>query len=949
MKLLCVAFDHTLTKKEMLAKIKAIIVANKGRDDLRIGLVTDKSIADDFSPTSFDQIAMADIESYLRANGLALDFIATKHNVYIDPFTSREKVIPVYKEVSDYLAYRRQHAALIAAIKSQHDQTTRLEAMLANAKKEAKETGYPLDRNLLESFRTRIQSSRRVNEQKRTALFTIVKSQVDRERELEARDVAPLAARTSSTKIAPLYRLLQHYGDAEIMLLEDNEQHFRAFTMQAQTLPLPGMPKWVGLYFFPGITEFRIKQQALFASLDHFTSARSEPRPKPPAVHQYVYSLLLNGEVTAAQLNHWSGTTYPIADAKVAILIGRFLAFKKAHGTAVEKAFYANMIPSEFVTRLLTKRPLAFLNANDSALLRDGKTHITFGFDDVEKRKQTGPIVLADYLSYDEMQLSALLGVSSPTWFINNGSRHNAGVPSGRFDPESGTYDDHEAFGIYVGHVGARFERPDLMEHQFMLVTEEQNLPAKGYGNPKHKDFKLNPKFAMWAEFYGIDRFPSFQEAMEDKSGRFIETKQGLLDSLIFKERMRAVIEPYLAEINKRGEHSGKQVYAHVVGLGTGAWSVDGVEQEKIIIQVYKELLRKHRFSFISDVDFSYFNEANSALAVDDELRDIGISLHFSKRNPADKLTGEHAGKLLAADYAWDSNSFPGNEYWKGALVASGDPAAACCSLVARFQSPDNIAHVCGEKLKLYEGTRPHQLNSIVKQPVQEPSFAKRRPYLTAIIIGLSVIAVVTATLILLSIAVPVIGTAMSSATLFVAAKLLGSAIVLPKAAVIGSAISGGLAAVGYSLLTGFVALMQYCFTPKQKPEAYMHAPVSNELKLKQMVEPSPSSTAIFHRTTTLLRRGPWLQGPRSWAAETPRTPPSAVIEMKELSPAVTPARRAEPDDMDDALFRTAHSFDPIPSDDESSSSSSSSDSDDSDDEEEKPAREFPLISSHRR
>ncbi|RYP67092.1 hypothetical protein DL771_007417 [Monosporascus sp. 5C6A] len=347
-------------------------------------------------------------------------------------------------------------------------------------------------------------------------------------------------------------------------------------------------------------------------------------------------------------------------------LVEAFLTHKRQHGCSIEKALYAAPWTwQRQVARLVAKRPLAFLTGSDMTRLRDG-TRLSGGTEtqewdrvgtDVEGRNENPALRLAEYLSYDEMMLGSLLGVSGPSHFINDGNRYNSAV-----ETAPGTY---EPRGVVVGLVGARFERPGRMDSVHCL--------------PPSRETAQHPQLtALFQNFFTGSTQP------RDQTVAF--------DAAMYKARMRVTVDVLLLEANDRALAVGRKAYVYVVGLGLGVWQVNNVQPRlyvEAVAEALGELGSNGGLRSLGTLEFAWIGvPATTQRLVTDTAARLSVPVKFSRRNPAAKLAGEEADQLLVLSYAWDSNAFPGNEYWLGSLADSGDPAAACMSTISELHNP---------------------------------------------------------------------------------------------------------------------------------------------------------------------------------------------------------------------------------------------------------------------
>lgn len=376
-----------------------------------------------------------------------------------------------------------------------------------------------------------------------------------------------------------------------------------------------------------------------------------------------------------AVVEHDADGTRIVVHSHFPQLVQAFLEHKRTHGSKTERQFYSSSTTKTWqdeIARLIAKRPLVFMGSSDFTVLRDGsevRGDATTKWDSVGSDREGRQLQLDEYLSYDEIMLGSLIGVSGHSYFINDGSRFNQG--------KSGAPGTFEHRGIIIGLVGARYERDDRMDSIFVLPPVEKP--------------KMHPELRQtFMDFFG--RLGS--ESIGRATARSF-------DVATYKARMRITIDILLLEADSRAKEAARKAHTYVVGLGLGVWQ-HGQRQAEYYIDSFVAALNDLSLARVGTLEFAYIPVPDSVQAkVKKAAGRQGIKVLFSQRNPAEKLETD---ELLVLSYAWDGNAFPGNEYWIGSLCASGDPAAACMSTIGELHNPlvnpgflERI-QVCGEE-----------------------------------------------------------------------------------------------------------------------------------------------------------------------------------------------------------------------------------------------------------
>lgn len=445
--------------------------------------------------------------------------------------------------------------------------------------------------------------------------------------------------------------------------------------------------------------------------------------PKVFKAKRNVFVNLISGERSMSHMVEMARGTRPFISRQIYELLGTFMeSMKNLPGIEGENysKVYDGMSADDLIKRLLFKRPIVFFKGTDDYVLRHlptpklfkGKGTSWYNVAKTLEETVEGLPFLQEYISYDEMLLSALVGISTPTYFVSDGSLK---------DPLSSPVKPYVKEGVLCALIGARLKKESLMENRFVMPKNDSK--KKPSDNVHLNDLFWIQK--VYAEAFPEGKIPTQSDI--DKNPKLYEKIYRNGANVVFLEkRLMFSVVPFLIEACNRGFEHKKQIVASIPGIGAGVWRgklpaaviheviVRGVL--KYIDQNFDQSLKKLSGLYLPVVDTKVYssyvmkkclnhirvNQFTNEITLSFEGSDHKLTIFNKMRYVADPLPRGFEDCFVVASYAFDSNSYPGNNYWVDSF-SSFDPQAMICSLLGQFQNPEvNVDFANCDRIKVY-------------------------------------------------------------------------------------------------------------------------------------------------------------------------------------------------------------------------------------------------------
>ncbi|CRK95983.1 CLUMA_CG009424, isoform A [Clunio marinus] len=467
--------------------------------------------------------------------------------------------------------------------------------------------------------------------------------------------------------------------------------------------------------YFGEFNEMRKKWKAFISRLEDLAPNAYDRRDN-------VFCYMVSSTRSKKSFVKMAQGTRPILSKEIYDLMENFIDYmKNLPGQEGEnyKVIYKDFKAPQLIKRLLMKRPLVFCNNDDYNVLRINQPKIQSGkvkwdkiAKNLDKYDENSPY-LREYISYDEILLSALVSISTPTYFVSDGSvkKHDA-ISENPFLPK----------GILCGLVGARLRKKAYMEHRFVFPRDSED---DSFFSVHHTD-------AFWIgnvypEAFPEGRIPTLEEIAE-KMEIYDDIYEEQINVKYLKKRLSFSVIPLIEEGVARGIEYKNKVVVSVPPIGAGVWK--GTVPEATICNLIVTAVLDYLDStfdpkkleylcaiYLPVVDmkiYSCYSNKNQISSIEVNRKDSSIKIKFKGvtdkqltifnqfRYVAQLLPEEFKSCLIVAAYAWDGNSYPGNEYWIDYLT-SFDPQAILCSNLGQFQNPEvNTKLADAHRIKTY-------------------------------------------------------------------------------------------------------------------------------------------------------------------------------------------------------------------------------------------------------